>query len=280
MSPLHAIRRLPAGLIALALASLTAGAATAAPSAEAWARWTRHDPNATGRVDHAAWDAFLQRYVSTDRAGLNRLAYGRVSANDKAALKAYLERLGGTPVSRLARDEQRAFWINLYNALTVDVVLDHYPVASIRDIDISPGLFSNGPWGKKLIRIEGVEVSLDDVEHRILRPIWQDPRVHYAVNCASVGCPNLMQRAFTAENTESLLDAGARAYINSPRGVSLRGNRATVSSIYSWFQEDFGDSEAGVLAHVRQYAEPALRKQLETASIAGYDYDWSLNDAR
>ena len=187
----------------------------------------------------------------------------------------------GVAIRKFSRPEQRAYWTNLYNALTVKVVLDHYPVASIMKIDISPGLFAKGPWKKKLLAIEGEKVSLDDIEHRILRPIWKDPRTHYAVNCASLGCPNLPMQAFTSANTEELLDAGARAYVNHARGARIDKGRLTVSSIYDWFESDFGGSEAGVIEHLRKYAEPALAKQLAGVKrIADDDYDWSLNDAK
>ncbi len=163
----------------------------------------------------------------------------------------------------------------------MDVVLEHYPVETIRAIRISPGFFSIGPWGKKLISVEGEKLSLDDIEHRILRPIWKDPRIHYAVNCASLGCPKLMPRAFTAANTEALLEQGARDFINSYHGARFEADgRLTASSIYDWFQEDFGGSEAGVIAHLRLYARPELESKLERISdVYDFDYDWSLNDA-
>ena len=119
----------------------------------------------------------------------------------------------------------------------------------------------------------------DDIEHRILRPLWREPRTHYAINCASIGCPNLMREAFTAGNTEALLDAGARAYVNHPRGVTVAGDNLVVSSIYDWFQVDFGGSDKGVIRHLRQYAEPALEARLQRFdSIDDDEYDWSLND--
>jgi hypothetical protein len=266
--------------VIVALSAFSPFDAVSAPKAELWERWTRHQPHARESVDHAAWDRFLARYVKTDAEGPNRVAYGRVTPADKTALDDYIARLGKIPISRFNRDEQRAYWINLYNALTVKLILDHGPVASIRDIDISPGLFSDGPWGKKLIRIENADVGLDDIEHRILRPIWRDPRLHYALNCASIGCPELMARAFTAENTERLLDAAARAYVNSPRGARFEDGRLIASKIYSWFQEDFGGGEAGVLAHLKRYANPDLARRLEAAAeIDSYDYDWRLNGA-
>ncbi len=168
----------------------------------------------------------------------------------------------------------------LYNALTVKVVLDHYPVDGIRDIDFSPGLFADGPWDKKLVEIEGEDVSLNDIEHRILRPIWRDPRIHYAVNCASIGCPNLQPTAFTAANTDALLAAAAQAYVNHPRGARVEGGKLIVSSIYVWFQEDFGGNDAGVISHLRRYADPGLRSRLSRIErIGDHFYDWSLNGA-
>jgi hypothetical protein len=201
-----------------------------------------------------------------------------VSPHDRDDLDAYLKMLQGIRVSMLNRAEQKAFWINLYNALTVWIVIDHYPVKSIRDINLSPGLFSRGPWGAKLLRIEGEAVALDDIEHRILRPIWKDNRVHYAVNCASIGCSNLQSEAFTPKNSERLLMKGAREYINHPRGARLEENRLVLSSIYKWFQEDFGGSEQGVIQHLLRYVEGDLAKILKAYSgKIGYEYDWRLN---
>ncbi|MDX1656086.1 MAG: DUF547 domain-containing protein [Candidatus Competibacteraceae bacterium] len=267
--------RLP---ILILLLSCWLSAAWAAPRAELWQRWTAHDPASTIAVDHGAWERFLERHLVV-REEVNLLDYAGVDPAGYRNLTGYLGYLAGVPVSHLSRDRQLAYWINLYNALTVKVVLDHYPVESIRDIDISPGLFSDGPWGKKLIRVEGQSLSLDDIEHRILRPIWQDPRIHYAVNCASIGCPSLAPEPFTATNAATLLDRKARRYINDPRGVAFKGGELVVSSLYHWFEEDFGGSEAGVLDHLRRYASGPLRARLE--DMAGYHrhrYDWSLND--
>ena len=150
---------------------------------------------------------------------------------------------------------------------------------SIRDIDISPGFFADGPWGAKLLKVEGEEIALDDIEHRILRPIWKDPRTHYAVNCASLGCPNLAPHAYTAAFMEGLLDEGARAYVNHPRAAHVRDGLLEVSSIYKWFASDFG-GESGVLAHLGRYANRELADELAAhKSVDAYRYDWTLNDA-
>ncbi len=250
----------------------------AAPKSELWEKWAAHDAQSTAVVDHSNWDKFLKTYVKDDPSGLNKVDYAGVTVEDKKALDDYVDALAVTPVLKLNRAQQQPYWINLYNALTVKVVLDHFPVKSIRDIDISLGLFSSGPWGKKLIKIAGEQVSLDDIEHRILRPIWKDPRIHYAVNCASVGCPDLSAQAYTAENTDAMLSVNAVAYINSPRGVRVSGNDVSVSSIYDWFQADFDGTEKGVISHLLPYAKGDRKKALEKVSeISDYDYDWALN---
>jgi hypothetical protein len=251
--------------------------ALAAPKADLWPRWQQHDANSTAAIDHGAWDEFLRKFIVPSPDGINRVAYARVGTADKAALGAYVDRLAATPIGRYNRDEQKAYWINLYNAGTQRVILDHYPVASIRDIRISPGWFSVGPWGKKLFKIEGEELSLDDVEHRILRPIWNDPRVHYAVNCASLGCPNLAGEAYTPARLERMLDQAARDFLNHPRGVKVENGRLFTTSIFNWFPEDFGGSDAAIIEHIKRFARPELVQRLAgVRRIDSHDYDWAL----
>ncbi|HKK31072.1 MAG TPA: DUF547 domain-containing protein [Alphaproteobacteria bacterium] len=265
----------------LLLAGFGSGERLFAPSADLWPRWQAHEPESQRTLDHSRWTALLQRYVRTGPNGVNWVDYAAWRDDGREELDRYLAKLQQTAVSRLNRSEQLAYWINLYNALTVDVVLDHYPVESIQDIDISPGLFASGPWDKKLVTVEREKLSLNDIEHRIIRPIWRDPRIHYGVNCASVGCPNLAKTAYRGTNVDAMLTEAAHAYVNDPRGVSINGDLVTVSRIYDWFIEDFGDTEAGVLRHLQQYAEPALRRRLqEIGSLYNTAYDWSLNDTR
>ncbi len=245
---------------------------------ELWEGWEANNPKNTKPIDHSAWDKILKKYVKTDKTGLNRFAYAKVSKADKKVLKAYIGHLTKIEITGRARNVQFAYWINLYNALTIDVVLDHYPVKTIRDIDIS-GLLANGPWGKALVKIEDSDISLDDIEHGILRPIWKDPRIHYGVNCASIGCPNLLNQAFTAKNVNKLLDKAARDYINHPRGLSIKNGRVTVSKIYKWFAYDFGNSEKGVIKHLTKYASPERASALKKAGgISDTTYDWSINE--
>ncbi|MGH7825767.1 MAG: DUF547 domain-containing protein [Candidatus Binatia bacterium] len=265
-------------VIALGL-FLMATTLQAAPKAELWPKWQKHDPASTQKIDHSLWDKFLKKYlIAPHPSGINRVRYAAVAEEDRKSVKLYLQNLQAVPISNYNRPQQKAYWINLYNALTVEVVLARYPVTSIRDINISAGLFVKGPWRAKLLTIEGEKLSLDDIEHRILRPIWTDNRIHYAVNCASLGCPNLQAVAYTAENTDQLLERGAREYINHPRGFAMNKGKLRVSSIYVWFNDDFGGSAEGLMEHWRKYAEPSLSNRLQTYSGGlEHDYDWRLN---
>ena len=250
-----------------------------APKSELWDRWKAHDSASTETIEHAAWETLLQRYLRQDDDGVNRFQYSAVSDDDRRALDGYIGELAAVNIDRFNRDEQFAYWVNLYNALTIQVVLAHYPVDSIRDIDISPGLFADGPWDKPLVTVLGEELSLNDIEHRILRPIWQDPRVHYAVNCAAVGCPNLQSMAFLGSELDEQLDQAARDYVNSERAVRKGNAGLVVSSIYAWFQEDFGNGKPeDIIEHLKLYAEGEFAAKLaKMPSLESHDYDWSLN---
>lgn len=235
-------------------------------------------------VDHAAWDKLLKAYVRPAENGLNRVDYRRFKAEAHSQLKTYVRALEAVDVRALGRREQFAFWANLYNAKTTDIVLDHYPVKSIKDIKLGGGLLASvtgGPWKAKVVTVNGQQLSLDEIEHVILRGLFKDPRVHFAVNCASVGCPNLGIEAFTGARLEALLDHGGKAFVNSPRGVSLGGGQVHVSKIFAWFQSDFGGSDAAALDYIRGYAEGPLRDRLKDVTrIDDTFYDWSLNDVR
>lgn len=251
------------------------------PKAELWDRWASHDENSDTVVSHDAWDQLLQKFVSKNEDDVALVHYDSFSADDRRILDQYVASLEDTAVTRLNRDEQRAYWINMYNAVTVKVILDHYPVDSIREIDIASEILANGPWKAKLVEVEGQELTLDDIEHRILRPIWQDARTHYAINCGAISCPNLHDRAFKADDIDETLDVLAREYVNSSRGLEIKDGDVHASKIFKWFQSDFGGTEEAVLDHVRTYASNDLREKLSNfTSIGTYHYDWALNRAK
>ncbi|MFW5782941.1 MAG: DUF547 domain-containing protein [bacterium] len=257
--------------------------AVAAPQAELWPRWEAHDPASTQRVDHTAWGDFMDDYLITDHpSGVNMVDYAGVTEADRAALDRYVAALEGTLASDLNRDEQLAYWLNLYNAATVKLILDNYPLDSIRDI--RPGVFSSGPWDMELLEVEGEPLTLNDVEHRIIRPIWKDQRIHYVVNCASYGCPNLYPEPLTAENWDRIFDESARSYASHPRGVRFEGDRLVLSSIYDWYATDFGDTFGagdldGVIEHLAEYVDARTARRLrDHDGRLSYEYDWSLNE--
>ena len=263
-------------LMVMALASTFSSQVFAAPASELWERWSPHQEDSELSIDHSLWSHLTGRFVSESKDGINRVAYSKFKAADKEQLQSYISALSKTPISQYNRNQQLAYWINLYNAVTVKVILDNYPVKSIREI--RSGFFTSGPWDKDLVTVEDVALTLNDIEHRILRPIWRDARIHYAVNCASIGCPNLQTIAFTSSNAESLLDKAAADYINHPRAVRMKNGKLTVSSIFNWYKVDFDSTDTGVIDHIREYAKPALFSQLkDIKKIDADDYNWDIN---
>ena len=159
------------------LVPVIGGDSFAPPKSDLQAYWEYQAPESRERIDHQAWDRFLRAYVVEGDDGVRRVAYGRVTASDRGALNAYIGALIRVKVRHLNRNVQLPYWINLYNALTLKLVLDHYPIKSIREI-------TDDPWSQKRVSIEGRKLSLNDIEHHILRPIWRDPRIHYALSWA------------------------------------------------------------------------------------------------
>lgn len=233
------------------------------------------DETSDAAIDHTAWDLLLGEYVVEGDAGVNLVNYDAMKKNASDELASYLNEMQAVEIEKYGTDEQFAFWINLYNAVTVDLILKNLPLDSIRDI----GLLGTGPWKDDAVTVAGRTLSLDNIEHDILRPEWKDVRIHYAVNCASIGCPNLATRAYTGANLEEMLEAASKAFINHPRGFGGEPGNVIASSIFDWYQDDWG-SVQDVLDHARKYAEGATAKLLKNADeIASYDYDWNLNNA-
>jgi len=261
---------------------MIAASANAAPNAKVLEFWKTSDERSSMIVSHSDWQALLDKYLDTSTAsGVNLFGYDDVSRADKKNLKSYLKRLSAIDPRTLNKAEQFSYWVNLYNALTIDVVLDAYPVESIKDIRFLSSLF--GPWDKNLIKIAGNKLSLNDIEHGILRPIWQDPRIHFAVNCASIGCPNLQAKAFTAKNADELLENAASEFINHRRGVELSQRGVTLSSIFDWYGSDFGENQSELLEYIADYYvgdQPSEGniEHLESVENLSFQYDWQLNE--
>ncbi|WP_394212258.1 DUF547 domain-containing protein [Enterovibrio calviensis] len=264
-------KTLSLGVSLFAMLLLLSSQVFAAPQSELWPTWDNSNESNSATFDHSQWQHLLDRYL-TEQGQHTLFNYGAVSSQDKAVLEQYLTDLTSLDPRNYRQSEQFAYWVNLYNALTVKVILDEYPIKSITKLG---GFLSFGPWDDKATTVAGQSLTLNDIEHRILRPIWNDSRIHYAVNCASLGCPNLAKTAFTAENTESLLDAAATQFTNSAKGASVDGNTLTLSSIYEWYGVDFGDNEQAILKQIDVYRDGKPLK--DWSGKIQYDYDWSLN---
>jgi len=254
-----------------------AGLAAAVPKPDLWAFWEAHDQTSTLEVDHSAWQSFLDRYVLAGGDGILRVNYA-VDPSDRAKLNDYLAAIQAMDPRKLSRAKQLAYWINLYNAMTVEVVLRNPKKGSI--LRMGKGLFSIGPWDDPVLHIAGENLTLNDVEHRILRPIWRDHRIHYALNCASLGCPDLNPAAYTGANAETLLTQSEADYIGHPRGVSFSDQgRLQLSSIFKWYRQDFARDQAELLDYLaRHHAELSDRLSVYDGRI-DYRYDWNLNRA-
>ena len=261
---------LAAILLFAAVFGLSAGA-----QAELWEVWDVSGDGAEADIDHGYWQAFLDRYLMSGLPdGISRLDYASAMESGRELLERYIADLEAVAIREYSRDQQFAYWVNLYNAATVRLIVDNYPLTSIKKI--------SSPWDQKLLTIEGIDVSLNDIEHRILRPIWNDPRIHFVVNCASLGCPNLHDTALTVENTEEILERSTADYLGHSRGVDISSNRIVLSSIFDWYDEDFGGSQKEMLKFIGKYrdigsllnSDGSLRSGLRLS----YEYDWDLND--
>lgn len=224
-------------------------------------------------VSHERWDALLKKHVGPD--GLVRY---RDFLRDSAELNTYLRLLESAHPSdkTWSRAEQMAYWINAYNAYTVQLILRHYPVGSIKDI--KGGIaFINSVWDIQFIHIQGYTYDLNNIEHNILRPIFRDARIHAAINCASYSCPPLRNEAYVAERLEAQLDDAMRRFIADSLRNRIKPDRAEVSKIFSWFSGDFERDAGSVRAYLNRYLSTPIGAQ---TPISYLDYDWSLNEAK
>ena len=219
-------------------------------------------------VDHSLYGKLLWKYVKdgvVDYRGLK---------NEEGNLDQYLDLLDQTNPDQLPRNEQVALYINAYNAYTLKLILKNYPVNSIKDI----GGWFKGPWKIRFCRIGGKTLTLDEIEHEIIRPRFKDPRVHFAVNCASKSCPPVISKPYQRSLLDQQLDANTRSFLNNPKENRLEGNTLYVSKIFKWFGEDFGEDVVGFFL---KYAEGDLKNRLSAKrdhiKIEYLHYDWSLN---
>ncbi|MEM7220717.1 MAG: DUF547 domain-containing protein [Pseudomonadota bacterium] len=268
-------RAVLASLLCAVALTLAGGAAHAAP--EPWALWDAENAASTEVVDHSAWSRWLDRFLVPGDDGINRVRYRAIDAAGQDELDDYVADLAAIDPRRLNRDEQFAYWANLYNAVTVQVVLKYPNKKSI--LRMGEKLFKIGPWDDAAVSVAGESLTLNDIEHRILRPIFKDERVHYAVNCASIGCPNLRMAPFTGAQLEAQLAAAERDYLSHERGVMLSRKGLRLSKIFKWYREDFASTETELIEYLAA-RHPSLGEALSAFDgRVRYEYDWNLNIA-
>jgi hypothetical protein len=223
----------------------------------------------TEQVNHSLYAGLLEKHVKdgvVDYQGFK---------NEEASLDQYLRVLENTDTKELSRNEQFAFYVNAYNAWTIKLILSGYPgVKSIKDL----GSLFKSPWKKKICRIDGGIITLDDIEHKILRPRFKDPRVHFAINCAARSCPPLISEPYEGSNLDEQLDASAGAFLNNPDRNRLEGNTLYVSKIFKWFSDDFNKDVVGFfLKYAAGKFKETLMENRDKIKVKYLHYDWSLN---
>ena len=210
---------------------------------------------------HQLWNRLLEKHVS-DNGHVNYLGIKK----DNAILKSYIIFLSKhMPNSNWTKEEHLSYWINAYNAMTVDLILRHYPIKSIKDI--------KDPWYQRLWKLGDKWYNLDDIEHQILRKM-EEPRIHFAIVCASVSCPKLLNEAYTASNLESQLTNATKDFINDSERNAVSENDLEISKIFQWFTKDF-KQDGSLINFLNKYVDITISGK---AKITFKDYNWDLNE--
>jgi hypothetical protein len=226
--------------------------------------------NYANPVQHGEWDALVKKHVSK-----NGMVDYQGFLKDKKQLQVYLDKLSANrPTSKWSKNEKMAFWINAYNAFTVKLIVDHYPVKSIKDI--KKGIpFVNSVWDIAFIPMGKEKIDLNYIEHTILRKEFKDPRIHAAINCASFSCPLLRNEAYTAVRLDEQLNDAMRRFVNDSQRNQLDKSNIKISKIFSWFAGDFKLNGSSVVDYLNKYAKKRVQPN---AKIDFLEYQWELND--
>ncbi len=228
-----------------------------------------YPPAAKAGTDNAVFARLLKKYVINSRVDYDGFK------KDEETLDRYLEILSHSDTAAFSEKEAFAFYINAYNAFTIKLILTKYPgIDSIKDI----GGFFSGPWDIEFVRLKDKTISLGDIEHKILRPVFKDPRVHFAINCASKSCPPLRNEPYEPDRLDEQLNRQAKDFINADGNIVIKGSTVYISKIFKWFKKDFKN---GAIPFIRSHASKPLKAKLDAAGkdirIKYQDYDWSLN---
>lgn len=223
-----------------------------------------HSDSFSGLADHSQWNQLLKKYVDND-GNVNYQAFKK----DEKALDAYLTNLAQSePNATSSTSEKKlAYFINLYNAATVKLILENYPIKSIKDI--------KKPWDKEWIKVGTKLYSLGDIEHKVLRKM-NEPRIHFAINCASYSCPKLLNEAFVSSKLETQLQNATIDFINDPKRNVIASEKINISYIFKWFKGDFTEN-GSIVDYIQSYSKIKIRNE---AKIDFIDYDWRLNETK
>lgn len=223
-------------------------------------------------VSHELWTELLQKHVAEN----GDVDYKGIIA-DSARFNEYLKLLSSAHPNKKnwSREEQLAYWINAYNAFTVKIIIDNYPVKSIKDI--KEGIpFVSDTWTIEFIDIEERTYNLNNIEHGIIRPDFEEPRIHFAVNCASISCPKLRNEAYTAEKLDQQLTEQAESFLRTEsKNKFYSADKIKVSKLFDWFKGDFKKTAPSVIAFINKYGPVQVNKDAEVEFM---EYDWNLND--
>ncbi|APC97378.1 DUF547 domain-containing protein [Francisella frigiditurris] len=248
-----------------------------AQKSEEWKYWDHWDKDSKQVINFDPWQQFLNKYL-VNIGDQTYVKYDQVSQEDQENLEKAIDDYSNLNILSYNSNQQLAYWINMYNMLTVDLILKNKGITSIRQIDPKWFGASTGVWDKPVIRIEGKDITLNDIEHRILRPIWQDPRIHATLNCASISCPNLSTQAFEGNIIDKQLYDAFSNFINSPKGVKVDGTGLLISKIFFWYHADFGSNKS-MADYIYNYSkDPKVKEYVQKTHKINYqNYNWSLN---
>lgn len=265
-------------LLLLALLTSAGMSALAAPPHQSRLvrHWSAHDNNSSATIDHSAFADFLDKYLVVRDDAPNLIRYQKVSQADHKRLVGYIQRLATIPLAQYNRKVQLAYWLNLYNAALLNLILDHYPVDSIRKINWGQA----GIWEIPAVQVDGYRLSLATIRYDILQPIWHQSLVYYGLSSAALGGPGLPAQPYSANGIEQQLRANARKFINSDQGLRINDDKLIVSSFFERYRNAFGRSDTALISQLREHAAPALSARLDVFNtISEFTYDWHLNAA-
>ncbi len=245
--------------------------ANAAPKAKEIKFWNDSEKLSQLAFDDSKWVSILETYVIKNHpSGVNRFDYQAVTDADKVKLNEFIDYMQQLDPRQLNKAWQKAYWLNLFNAALIQEVLESEPESSMREM-------GRGLWRSNRLYISMQKISLDDIEHGILRPIFNDPRVHFSLAAGTVGSASIPDVSFNGRNVEDLLESNTREFLNHDRGVMLSDRGVVLSSIFKWYVDDFGGDYESVKQFIIPYLSDSMARALSASNRARYNYDWSLN---